>query len=229
MKKHFEEIIKSDELNDISIELVEKVLDNGITDEVVKEIPILKSLIAAKKIYNSYTDRIFIEKAMNVLLELGETNWKERVELTSELDDENGTGLGKILLAIDKLETIRKCKVFGRLCKLKALKKINTERFLRLTKLIQDAYIEDLKLLPYFISEQQKNEQKYFNEEEFVPLIALGLIYIQRSEKKSNEKIEEYSKWNGDSEIKGGDTKIVFIHSELGGLLHRYYYDLFPE
>ena len=92
MRDQFNEIIKSKDLKDISIDLIEKVFDNEITNDVLREIPILKSIVAVQKIYTSYSDKIFIKKAMNVLLELSETNWKERVELTAELDDEHESG-----------------------------------------------------------------------------------------------------------------------------------------
>jgi RNA recognition motif-containing protein len=125
MKEQFNQIIKSENLKDITIDLVEKVLDDNIGNDIIKEIPILKSLVTVRNIYNSYTDRIFIKKAMNVLLELGDTNWKERIELTSDLDDKYSNGSEKILMAIDNLQTIEKCKIFGRLCKLKALGEID--------------------------------------------------------------------------------------------------------
>ncbi len=64
MKEQFNQIIKSDDLKDITIDLVEKVLDDSIGNDVLKELPILKSLITVRNIYSSYTDRIFIKKAM---------------------------------------------------------------------------------------------------------------------------------------------------------------------
>ncbi|WP_298321408.1 hypothetical protein [uncultured Aquimarina sp.] len=204
MKENIKAIIKSEELKDLTIDIADQAIDNKVTEEILDGTPILKYISSAIKVYSSYSDKIYLKKAMHVLLEIGDVNWKERVEFIRKLDDENSSGIEKILLSIDKLETIRKCKVFGRLCKLNALVKIDVNRFLRLTKLIQDSYLEDLKLLPYFISQQKNNQQKYFNEEEFVPLVALGLIYIQRSEREPNEKIEEYSKWN--PEIKGCDV-----------------------
>lgn len=156
MKAQFNAILKSDDLKDISIDLVEKVLDHEISNEVLREIPILKSLIAARNIYTSYTDRIFIKKAMNVLLELGEASLKERTRLTSDLEDDDESAAEKILMAIDRLETIRKCKVYGRLCRLKAKGLIDRDSFLRLTKLIQDAYLDDLILVTEFKNEERK-------------------------------------------------------------------------
>lgn len=160
-----------------------------------------------------------------MLLELGDVNWKQRVELLSELDDQNSSGTEKILLAINQLETIEKCKVFGKLCKLKALKKIDADDYLRLTKLIQDTYLKDLELVPHFLTQKEKKWKIY--EEEFVPLISLGLIYQQPPEKKPIEritKIDEYS-----PEFKGGDIEFDYRLSTLGETLNKYYNDLFPE
>lgn len=223
MKEQFNEIIKSKELKDISVDLVEKVLDNEITNEALKEIPVLKSLVAARRIYTSYTDRIFIKKAMNVLLELGQTSIEEREELAAELDDENGSSSEKILMAIDRLETIEKCKVYGRLCKLKALGKIYTEDFLRLTKLIQDSYLDDLILVTDF----NQNEKKEIHEGDYYAIISLGLLYQEPSEQMPIEKNHQYSEY--DPEFKGGEISFNYLLSDLGSTLLKFYFDLFPE
>ena len=235
MKEEFEDIIKSKELKDISIELVEKALDNNITNEIAKEFPVLKLIIAVRNIYTSYTDRIFIKKAMNVLLELGDTNWKERIELTSDLDDNNSTGVEKILIATNHLETIEKCKVFGRLCKLKALKKIDIDNFKRITKLIQDAYLEDLKLLPKFLQLQEENKKKkssYLNNSQismgdFYPLMSLGLIYQEQEEQTPIELVEPVSYKDPAPYYKGGEMNILYFISDLGDVLLYYFNDLF--
>ncbi|RKS42525.1 hypothetical protein BC962_3250 [Gillisia mitskevichiae] len=237
MKEEFNEIIKSKDLKEITIELVEKVLDDNIGIDLIKEIPVLKSLIVVRNTYNSYTDRIFIKKAMNVLLELSDTNWKERVELTRDLDDENSSGSEKILMAIDNLETYEKCKVFGRLCKLKALEEIDLFEFKRLTKLIQDAYLDDLKLLPSFSSrleliKKEKNsliEKNKIYMDEFYPLIVLGLIYQEQGEQTPIEKVEPLSYKDRDPYYKGGEIEILYFMSDLGSLLHLFYNNLFPN
>ena len=95
MKQQINEIIKSKDLKEITVDLVEKVLDNNIAEGVIKEIPNLKFLIAARNIYNSYTDRVFLKKAMLVLLELGNVSWEERIQLTNDLLDESSSGAEK--------------------------------------------------------------------------------------------------------------------------------------
>ena len=224
MKQQFNEIIHSKDLQDISIDIVEKVLDNEISDELLKEVPILKSLVAARNIYKSYTDRIFIKKAMNVLLELGETSLKERIELTKELNDEDESGAEKILMAIDRLETTKKCKVYGRLCRLKALGKLKyNEDFLRLTKLIQDAYLDDLILVTAF----NKGEKKEIHEGDYYPIISLGLIYQEPSEQKPIERNHQHNEY--EPEFIGGKIEFNYLLSDLGQILLEHYYELFPE
>lgn len=223
MKEQFNEIIKSKDLKDISIELVEKVLDNQLTNEALKDVPILKVLIAARNIYTSYTDRIFLKKAMRVLLEISETTLEEREELTLELDDENGEGAEKILLAINQLENFEKCKVYGRLCKLKAKGKILLGDFLRLTKLIQNAYLDDLILVTDFM----KGERKEVHEGDYYSILSLGLIYQEPSEQLPIVKNHQHDEF--DPEFTGGDIKFNYVLSDFGQTLLDHYYDLFPE
>lgn len=226
MKEQIDIIVNSKDLKEITSEIVEKVLDNQISDEILKEIPIVKTLIGIRNIYSTYTDRLFIKKTMHVLLELGDVNWKERVEMIRELDDEDSSGTEKILMAIDHLETIKKCNIFGRLCKLKALDKIDVEDFSRLTKLIQDAYLDDLRLITYFDSQKKKNDRRIF-EEVYYPLISLGLIYQEQSEQMPIQRMHQYSA--DDPEFKGGEIEFDYKLSMLGDLFFKYYYDLFPE
>jgi hypothetical protein len=132
MQEQFNEIIKSQDLREITIEVVENALDHEISNEVLKEIPVLKSIIAVKNIYTSYSDKIFIKKAMKALLELADVSVEERFKLASELTDEETKGSEKILLAIDQMETFEKCKVYGRLCKLRIQNRIKINNFLHL-------------------------------------------------------------------------------------------------
>jgi len=217
-------ILKSKDLSSVTMDLVEAVLDNQITDELMKEVPILKSLIALKNIYSSISDRIFIKKATNVLLELSDVSWKERIELTRELDNKHSTGAERILMSIDKLETIEKCKVFGRLCKLRAYKNIFVEDFLRLTKVIQDAFLDDLVLIKDF----KKGEGKEIWEGDYYPIISLGLLFQEPSEQ---QKIElNHSRYEEpDPEIIGGEIKFNYLLTEIGEKLLEHYAFLFPE
>lgn len=67
MKEQIDTIVNSKELKEITYDIVEKVLDDQISDKVLNEIPVVKSIVAIRNLYTSYTDRILIKKAMNVI------------------------------------------------------------------------------------------------------------------------------------------------------------------
>ncbi len=211
MKKQFKKIIKSEELRDISIDVVEQVIDNKITDEALSEVPIIKSLVAIRKVYKSYSDAIFVKKAMHVLLELSDIKCEDREKFILDLEEDYESGTEKILMAIDKLDNYNKCKVYGRLCKLKINGKIDRGDFLRLTKIIQDCYLEDLDLITYV-----EDYKHGFDMEDCFPLVSLGLIFQRNS-------LENFCDYNGNEIIPQYDF------TYLGSLLHEFYENLFPN
>lgn len=223
MKEQIDSLLKSKDLKNISIEVVEKILDNQMEEGILKEIPIVKYLVAAKNIHTSISDTIFIKKAMRVLLELGEISSEQRTALAQELDDENGSGIEKIMMAIDKFETLEKCKIYGRLCRLKASGEIEIDDFLRLTKLIQDAYLDDLVLVTAF----KKGEKQEIWEGDYSAIITLGLLFQEPSEPKPlrlNNRRDEYG-----PEIEGGEIKFNYLLTNLGIVLLDKYDYLFPN
>jgi hypothetical protein len=64
-------------------------------------------------------------------------------------------------------------------------------------------------------------------EEEYYPLIALGLIYQERSEQTPIQRNHQYEEY--DPEFKGGEINFYYRLTDLGAQLHLYYYELFPE
>ncbi len=224
MDSEFKNIIQSKELGELSIDLVDKVIDNVVDSEILNEIPVLKYLVSIRNVHQSISDRIFINKAMHVILEIGQVNWKERIELTNDLSDDSSSGAEKILLAIDKLESYEKCKVFGRLCRLKALNKLDTDDFLRLTRIIQNSYLTDLASINDFI----KGEKHEIWEGDYHNLISMGLIFQEPSEQEQIQ-INHHRYDEDEPEVTGGQIRFNYVLSYEGELLFKFYSELFPE
>lgn len=218
------EIMKSSDLQGITMDMVEKVLDSEFSSVVLKEFPVVKFLHAANQIYSSYSDRILIKQAMLVLLETSQVEPKERRKFLEELSDKDSSGAEKVLMAINKLDTSDKAKVFGRLCKLKILGRISVDDFFRLTKLIQDAYLLDLRLLLDF--KVREGEEIY--EGDYLPLITLGLIYRVSSEQKPVVYIPEREDRHGiyGPTVSGGEVRFNYYLSGLGSLMLSFYDEL---
>lgn len=224
MKKQVTEIIQSDEIKDLTSDLIESVIDSQITDETLSEIPIVKSIIAAKNIYTSYSDCIFLKKAMNVLLELSDVGTDERKKFIADLDSKYETGAEKILMTIDKLDSHRKCRVFGRLCKLKANEVIDVDEFLRISKVIKDSYLDDLYLINYL----DKDGILKLVGEELPPLLSLDLIW-QESLGASPILSNGFRRNSLDPEFVTGEIKFNIELTGTGRTLLKIYYELFPE
>jgi hypothetical protein len=227
IKKDIKDLATSKDLKDLAIDVIDKFIDSKLTDEVLKEVPIVKYLIGLKNIYSSINDKIFIKKSLKVLLELKDVKIQYRTELLVDLADEHSDGTEKILMAINHLESYEKCTVFGRICKLKANSHINVDEFKRLTKLTQDAYLDDLLLLEEF----KRRGDSQIHEGDYAPIITLGLIYQEPSEQESIKQVEYHDPMLDETEIgfEGGEIKFNYHLSTLGELLFNHFYELFPQ
>ena len=121
--------IISDELKDLNEEVIELVIDEVADSELVDKIPIVGTLKALYTTGHSIRDAIFLKKALYILLELSDVPSKKRVEFINSLESRYSTGSEMIFSAIDRLESNEKSVIFGRLCKIRALDKINKKEF----------------------------------------------------------------------------------------------------
>lgn len=220
MNEEFNAIIKSGSLKDLTVDLVELCFDKTITKEVISEIPILKSFLAIFKVHSTISDYLFIKKSLNVLLELKDINSQDRADFLKELSNNGDKGIENLLMAIDKIDNSEKCKVFGRLCSLKARKQINVDEFKRLTKLIQDAYLSDLSQ----INEFKENKSVDISNWDYSSLISLGLI----SQGGSGLDKEEANK-NRFKSVNVSSFDFGYHPTKLGKLLLFHFEYLFPE
>ena len=218
MKDHLKAIITTDEIKDLSIDLAEQVIDENLSESALKEIPILKTIISIKKAYNSISDSIFLKKAMCVLYEMKDVSTEDRVKFIQELEDKHDTGVEKILMIIDKIESTEKAKIIGRLIKIKATTDLSIKEFNKLIKLIKDAHLEDLILIEDF----QKGEEREIWEGDYYSLISLGLIHQEVSEQTEIRKNRNPT-YDGEPEYVGGKIEIKYTLSDLGYSLKAIY------
>jgi len=219
MKNEITNLIKSKDLNELTIEMIESIIDNHTVDEMIKEVPIIKSIVVIKNLWTSFSDRIFIKKALRTLLELKDVNWKDRIDFITELKEKGVSGSEKLLMIIDKLDTIEKSEIFGKLCRLRALKKIKRFEFLTLSNLIQNAFLPYLRLHTYFY-EYTSNDSITIKKIDPNPLLLMGII-----EKKPYTHTELRDSKERDFEYRDEIIKYKYIYSRLGLLLaeHSHY------
>lgn len=223
MKNIIKALSNESELKDLSRDIIEVVVDEAFEEGIIKEIPIVKTIYSITRTYRSITDKIQLKKTLLVLLELKDLNVDEREEFLKELEDKYTSGSEKLMLAINHLQTYEKCVIFGKLSALRAKGKIDIDVYLRLTKVIQDAYLDDLKVVPYlkqaptFLFINMKNVAV----EEISPLVSLGLVFLLPSEPLKITK-DEYT-----NDYYGGGVKFEYYLSPECKILIRVYNQLF--
>src|SRR5260221_14450619 len=97
------------ETKDFAVELTEELLDALLQEGVLKEIPILKGIIACRKAWTGIHDYLFLRKVANFLLASTRFTREEQESFTQEYltDSEKAQRLGdSLLLILDKLDDL---------------------------------------------------------------------------------------------------------------------------
>lgn len=103
------------ELRDVGKDVAEVFVDSFLTDGVLREIPIVRSVIGLAKAGISVRDRLFLEKVLKVLSPLGRYSNEQRQEFLGSLNpDELKKATQCLILYIDRLDSIDKAGMLGK-------------------------------------------------------------------------------------------------------------------
>lgn len=189
------ESVKSDAIKELSPEILETGLDYLTDSEILKDIPVFGIAFKSYNLYQKVTESFFIKKLLRFLFELKEIPLLEREKFVAELEANNDTNKAgeKLLITLNRLNDIDKSEIIGRLFKQTILNKINFNDFNRLTHIIDNAYIDDLKLLKDNIYLQHLNDDIKSN------LHQVGLLNQNISDVEKHKKYVERAGGNASS------------------------------
>ncbi|WP_418637632.1 hypothetical protein [Winogradskyella sp.] len=144
--------IEKEEILSISKELGEASLDSLLEDGIFKDIPFVGTGISVVKLIHSASDRILLTKIIHFINELELKNEQEIKEFKAKYfkyTDYDRIG-SKILLTLERVDNLNKIKWLARSLRLFIGKEITKTEFLRLTSIINSAYVEDvLKIVAF--------------------------------------------------------------------------------
>jgi hypothetical protein len=170
--------VKSEAIKDLSPEILETTLDLLTDSEVLKEIPIFGLGFKSYSLYQNITEAFFVKKLLKFLYELKEVSFQERQKFIDELESKNETKKAgeKLLVTLNRLNDIEKAEVIGKLFKKTILGEIEFEDFNRLSHIIDNSYINDIKLL------KNNPHLEYIEEQVKANLSQLGLLSLSISD-----------------------------------------------
>jgi hypothetical protein len=152
--------ITKSELGGVSTGLAEVAIDVFVKDGVLKDVPILGSLIGLYKGSIAIRDHIFLKKVIYFLSAIKEIPASIRENTFAKLEKEghNRNAIGEtMLLILDKVDSYNKAHLLGLLLKALSISKIDYSDFERFSSVISNVFIQDLLNLPQYASEVTTN------------------------------------------------------------------------
>lgn len=177
IKESIVESIKSNELSSIASEIGEAIIDSTLEDGILKDIPIIGTLLSLGKGYLSIQDRIFSKKVLQFLLQLKDIPEIERIKAIKKIEDskEERINVGeKLLYLIERSDDHIKAEYIGKLFAEYIKENILYEEFKRCSEIINKTFLDDLI---WFIN----SDVTTLSMEESSELISAGIFDMPHS------------------------------------------------
>lgn len=173
LKRQILAVVREPALADPLVELGESIIDSALDDELLRNIPVLGSIVGLARAGLGIRDRLFIHKLSRLLRELDDIPSQQRSEFVERLSDDvkfRDRVLSHLILLLDRLDAIEKATLLGNAFRAYVLKEVSFEDFSRLAAAIDHAHIVDLRKLASTEADANIQESWTF------PLAALGLL-----------------------------------------------------
>jgi hypothetical protein len=157
--------IKTDNISGISTDLIEAGIDQFIENDLLKDIPFFGIGYKTYRLTQNISEYFFTKKVLNFLFQLKDISTEKRVGFLSELEKKEGfTEAGeKILITLNRLEDSDKAIIIGKLFKATINEKIEIRNFIRLMRMVDKAYLEDLNLIKFDDNLYHINDETKFS------------------------------------------------------------------
>lgn len=166
--------VASAKLADVVFEAAEVALDEHLADGVLKELPIIGTVMKLVQASQSISEALFVNKLLRFLTELQGVPTEERRRLLEEYPDssEKQKVLGEnLLLALERLDDVEKPKILARLFTAYIRSEIDYMTFTRLARALERFNLALLPNLRWFYT---REEPQVVTPEEIVHELSLA-------------------------------------------------------
>lgn len=152
--------IYSPAISDLSQDVIEIALDSVLEDGLVREIPVVKTIVAIGKSVAGVRDRIFLRKVLRFYAGLSSLTVEEKESFLRDVEsDKQRKRLGETLVMIlDRYDHLEKPDLLAKLFIAHVRGQIDFGEFQRLSIAVERAFIQDLyRLLDFFTVTEEGN------------------------------------------------------------------------
>lgn len=159
---------RNEDTRELAIEVASIGLEHFIGEGLLKEIPIVRSIVAAGKTVSAVRDELFQQKVAAFLEGRSSLKQEERTKFAEELarDPEQSKRLWEaVFLHLDRLDDVEKAPMLGKMFAAHARGHIDFSQFRRLARGIDAALVSELRILA------NKDTVKELNSDKFLALL----------------------------------------------------------
>ncbi len=152
------ESMKIDGLGKLAQDYAELGLDLVTKDGILKDIPIVGTLVNAAKVVGSVRDRLYLRKLVLFLEKVGETTQEQREKFIDDNCQDTRAFEEAILLILEQADRIEKSILIGKIFKACILGKIKYNGALILSTMVNRVCWDDLVAM--FAGEEDMHQQQ---------------------------------------------------------------------
>lgn len=172
--------LKESELGSIGADIAEVSVDSLIDDGLLKDIPIVSTIVGLIKTTSSINSALLLKKIVYFLDGVKDVSPKKRYEMIAEINNSPKYKISvgeKLLYIIERCEDHEKASLVAEWFKAFLNKEIDYDDFLHGSSVLNALYADDLD---YFL----KVDEKKFYVSDAMQFVSLGLCVIELGEPK---------------------------------------------
>jgi hypothetical protein len=163
----------------------EVAIDSMMTEGVLKDIPIIGTILNLAKTGIALKERHMIRKLLLFLKNLEDISTEDKNKFTEKLNEDGEFAENiseKLLLIIDRLDETEKAKIVANIFKLYVYGLIEQQMFLRLTLIVERGFLSDLQILHITVDNEfhqrydKQDHKNFHNSCTQHSLFSLGLL-----------------------------------------------------
>ena len=217
----FDKTLKDSNLHGVSTALSEVIIDGVLDDGILKDIPILGTIVGIGKVAKNVNESLFLKKLIYFISEIKETDAVERNKLISDIDNSKKYRVKvgeKLLYIIDKCEDHSNSEYVAKMFNAFLSSELSYSDFLRSASIIQKILITDLE---DFLSAERFEIEKTYDSgwRHYIgdfesSLINMGLCISKVGEMKVKETFHGTDRDGKNLVTEGGKVEIQI--TEIG-------------
>lgn len=137
--------IEAKELSDLAVDYAEVGLDSILDEGIIRDIPILRTLVSIAKAGLNVRDRLYVKKIAYFLQQVGNTTQEQREEFIKKYCQDIKRFEEAVLLILEQADSIEKSSLVGKIFKACILDVITYDDALKLSSMVNRAFWGDLE------------------------------------------------------------------------------------